>query len=89
MAQATRRAVSTAQALRWTEAHGRLSLDWDARTEPFAAVTHVAADGTRRVLGGGLSGGAAELDVSRLPAGGRYEFSLGTDQSARLTEAAR
>lgn len=89
MAQATRRAVSSAQALRWTEAHGRLRLDWDARTEPFAAVTHVAPDGTRRMLGGGLSGGAAELDISRLPAGGRYEFSLGTDQSARLTEAAR
>ncbi|MEZ5446789.1 MAG: IPT/TIG domain-containing protein [Gammaproteobacteria bacterium] len=89
MAQATRRATTSAQALRWTEANGMLSLDWDARTEPFVAVTHVARDGTRRVLGSGLGGGAAELDVGRLPAGGRYEFSLGTDQSARLTEAPR
>lgn len=89
MAQATRRAISSAQVLRWTEANGRLSLSWDARTEPFVAVTHVAGDGTRRMLGGGLSGGAAELDIGGLPAGGRYEFSLGTDQSARLTEAPR
>ena len=89
MAQATRRTTTSAQTLRWTEANGVLSLDWDARTEPFLAVTHAARDGTRRVLGSGLSGGAAELDIGRLPAGGRYEFSLGTDQSARLTEAPR
>ncbi len=89
MAQATRRATSSAQDLRWTEANGRLTVDWDARTEPFAAVTHVAPDGTRRMLGSDLSGGSAELDVSRLPAGGRFEFSLGSDQSARLREAPR
>lgn len=89
MAQATRRAATSAQALRWAEANGTLSLDWDARTEPFVAVTHVARDGTRRVLGSGLGGGAVELDIGRLPAGGRYEFSLGTDQSARLIEAPR
>lgn len=63
---------------------GKLALVWDAQAEPFAAVLHVAADGRRTLLASGLTGGSASIDVSALPAGGRFEVSLSSSLGGRL-----
>ena len=63
---------------------GKLALAWNAEAEPYAAVLHVAADGRRTLLASGLTGGSASIDVSALPAGGRFEVSLSSSLGGRL-----
>jgi hypothetical protein len=82
-------AAGAGQRLQWRETGGRLRLDWDAASQPFASVTHVAVDGTRRVIAQRLVGGVAEVDTRGLPAGGRFELSVGDERGARLTEIRR
>ncbi len=70
-------------------AGGRLVLSWNAAAEPFAAVLHVADDGTRTVLGSGLRGGGASLVLPSLPVGGHFEVSLSNHYQARLVQVPR
>ena len=80
---------SKARIASWAEANGILRLDWNAAVEPFAAVTHIAADGKRTVLGLRLQGGAATIDTQALAAGGRFEISFASLTSARFVTLAR
>ncbi|MES2739580.1 MAG: IPT/TIG domain-containing protein [Pseudomonadota bacterium] len=68
---------------------GRLTMSWNAGAEPFAAVLHVAPDGTRTVLGSGLRGGSASLTLPALPGGGHFEVSLSNHYQARLVQVPR
>ena len=68
---------------------GKLALAWNAQAEPYAAVLHVAADGRKTVVASGLTGGNASVDVSALPAGGRFEVSLSSTLGARLMKVSR
>ncbi len=68
---------------------GKLALVWDAQAEPYAAVLHVAADGRKTVVASGLTGGNASVDVSALPAGGRFEVSLSSSVGGRLMKVQR
>ena len=72
-----------------TQSAGKLVLVWDAQAEPYAAVLHVAADGRKMVVASGLTGGNASVDVSALPAGGRFEVSLSSSVGARLMKVQR
>ncbi|KAB8043096.1 IPT/TIG domain-containing protein [Janthinobacterium aquaticum] len=88
---ATRRAVvaSTTAAFDATQTAGKLAVTWDAQAEPFVSVLHVAADGRRTVVASGLTGGTASVDVSALPAGGRFEVSLSSSVRGRMVKVAR
>ena len=68
---------------------GKLALVWDAQAEPYAAVLHVAADGRKTLVASGLTGGNASVDVSALPAGGRFEVSLSSSVGGRLMKVQR
>ncbi|MDN2680434.1 IPT/TIG domain-containing protein [Janthinobacterium sp. SUN033] len=68
---------------------GQLALVWNAEAEPYAAVMHVAADGRKTVVASDLTGGKANVDVSALPAGGRFEVSLSSSVGARLMKVQR
>ncbi|MCC7645086.1 MULTISPECIES: IPT/TIG domain-containing protein [unclassified Janthinobacterium] len=68
---------------------GKLALAWNAEAEPYAAVLHVAADGRKTVVASDLTGGKASVDVSALPAGGRFEVSLSSSVGARLMKVQR
>jgi hypothetical protein len=72
-----------------TQGGGKLALVWDAQAEPYAAVLHVAADGRKTVVASGLTGGKASVDVSALPAGGRFEVSLSSSVGGRLMKVQR
>ncbi|PKB23565.1 IPT/TIG domain-containing protein [Janthinobacterium sp. 64] len=72
-----------------TQSAGKLALVWDAQAEPYAAVLHVAADGRKTVVASGLTGGNASVDVSALPAGGRFEVSLSSSVGGRLMKVQR
>ena len=72
-----------------TQNGGKLALVWDEQAEPFAAVLHVAADGRKTVIASGLTGGSASVDVSALPAGGRFEVSLSSSVGGRLMKVPR
>ncbi|MGV8869789.1 MAG: hypothetical protein ACOH2S_22935 [Janthinobacterium svalbardensis] len=72
-----------------TQSAGKLALVWDAQAEPYAAVLHVAADGRKTVVASGLTGGNASVDVSALPAGGRFEVSLSSFVGGRLMKVPR
>ena len=72
-----------------TQSGGKLALVWDAQAEPYAAVLHVAADGRKTVVASGLTGGNASVEVSALPAGGRFEVSLSSSVRARLMNVQR
>ena len=72
-----------------TQSGGKLVLTWNAQAEPSAAVLHVAADGRKTVVASDLTGGNASVDVSALPAGGRFEVSLSSSLGARLMKVAR
>jgi hypothetical protein len=72
-----------------TQNGGKLALAWNAQAEPYAAVLHVAADGRKTVLASGLTGGTASVDVSALPAGGRFEVSLSSSVGGRLMKVQR
>ena len=50
---------------------------------------HVAADGRKTVVASDLTGGKASVDVSALPAGGRFEVSLSSTLGARLMKVSR
>ena len=79
----------TARTASWAEANAVLRLDWNAVVEPFAAVTHIANDGKRTVLGLRLQGGVASINTQALAAGGRFEISFASLTSARLVTLAR
>ena len=68
---------------------GKLALVWNAEAEPYAAVLHVAADGRKTVVASDLTGGKASVDVSALPAGGRFEVSLSSSVGGRLMKVQR
>ncbi|MDO8051761.1 IPT/TIG domain-containing protein [Janthinobacterium sp. SUN211] len=68
---------------------GQLALVWNAEAEPYAAVMHVAADGRKTVVASDLTGGKANVDVSAVPAGGRFEVSLSSSLGARLLKVQR
>ncbi|PIF10012.1 IPT/TIG domain-containing protein [Janthinobacterium sp. 13] len=72
-----------------TQSGGQLVLVWNAEAEPYAAVMHVAADGRKTVVASDLTGGKANVDVSTLPAGGRFEVSLSSSLGARLMKVQR
>ncbi|MDO8069488.1 IPT/TIG domain-containing protein [Janthinobacterium sp. SUN206] len=72
-----------------TQSGGQLALVWNAEAEPYAAVMHVAADGRKTVVASDLTGGKANVDVSALPAGGRFEVSLSSSLGARLMKVQR
>ncbi|PJC97633.1 hypothetical protein GQ37_016845 [Janthinobacterium sp. BJB1] len=72
-----------------TQSDGKLALVWDAQAEPYAAVLHVAADGRKTLVASGLTGGNASVDVSVLPAGGRFEVSLSSSVGGRLMKVMR
>ena len=82
-------ASNTARAASWAEVGGNLRLDWNARVEPFAAVTHIASDGKRSVLGMRLQGGTASIDTRSIGAGGRFEISFASATSARFVTLVR
>jgi len=72
-----------------TQSGGKLALVWNAEAEPYAAVLHVAADGRKTVVASDLTGGKASVDVSALPAGGRFEVSLSSSVGGRLMKVQR
>ena len=72
-----------------TQSGGKLVLAWNAQAEPYAAVLHVAADGRKTVVASDLTGGNASVDVSALPAGGRFEVSLSSSVGGRLMKVMR
>lgn len=80
--------VSRMRQIDWSESDGRLTVQWDATVAPGLAVTHVVG-ATRTVLVLRATSGLAEIDVSGLPAGGRYEFSFSDGLNARTITARR
>jgi len=86
---ARRAAVATAASLATTQGAGKLALHWNADAEPYAAVLYVAADGRKTVVASALTGGSAAVDVSALPAGGRFEVSLSSSVRGRMVKVAR
>ncbi|MGK5026591.1 IPT/TIG domain-containing protein [Janthinobacterium sp. RB2R34] len=83
------RRAATAASLDATQSAGKLVLSWNAEAEPYAAVLHVAADGRKTVVASALTGGSASVDVSALPAGGRFEVSLSSSVRGRMVAVAR
>lgn len=59
-----------------SERGGLLDLRWDSSAFLSATLTHVAVDGERTVIGLRIQRAQSTLDVSTLPAGGRFELSL-------------
>ena len=86
---ARRAAAATAASLDTTQSAGKLALSWNAEAEPYAAVLYVAADGRKTVVASALTGGSASVDVSALPAGGRFEVSLSSSVRGRMVKVAR
>ncbi|MGK5022824.1 IPT/TIG domain-containing protein [Janthinobacterium sp. LB2P10] len=72
-----------------TQSGGKLALAWNADLEPYAAVLHVGVDGRKTLVASELTGGKASVDVSALPAGGRYEVSLSSSVGGRLMQVQR
>ncbi|GAB3242554.1 hypothetical protein GCM10027296_01170 [Chitinimonas naiadis] len=72
----------SAPSIDWREVDGELQLSWNAAAFPRLAVTHVGSE--RTVLSLGLKGGSARLPLAGLPAGGKFEFSLGQALDARV-----
>ncbi|OBV38994.1 IPT/TIG domain-containing protein [Janthinobacterium psychrotolerans] len=88
--RSVRRAVAaTAANLQTTQNAGKLALRWNADAEPYAAVLYVAADGRKTVIASALTGGSTAVDVSALPAGGRFEVSLSSSVRGRMVKVAR
>ena len=87
--RSARRAAITAASLDTTQSAGKLALSWNADAEPYAAVLYVAADGRKTVVASALTGGSASVDVSALPAGGRFEVSLSSSVRGRMVRVAR
>jgi hypothetical protein len=80
--------VSRMRQIDWSESSGQLTVQWDATAAPDLAVTHVV--GARRtLLALRLAGGFAQIDISGLPAGGRYEFAVSDGLNARTITAPR
>ena len=76
-----RRAAQIRPLSAWTEPSlsergGTLDLSWDSSAFLSATVTHVAVDGERTVIGLRIQRAHSSLDVSTLPAGGRFELTL-------------
>ena len=86
---ARRAATAAAASLDTTQSAGKLALSWNADAEPYAAVLYVAADGRKTVVASALTGGSASVDVSALPAGGRFEVSLSSSVRGRMVKVAR
>ena len=86
---ARRAAVATAASLDVKQTAGTLALSWNADVEPYAAVLYVAADGRRTVVASGLTGGSATVNISALPAGGRFDVSLSSSVRARMVKVDR
>ena len=80
--------VSRMQQIDWNERDGQLTVKWDASAAPSLAVTYVIK-GARTVLAFQRTGGMAQIDVSRLPAGGRYEFAVSDGLNARTITVPR
>jgi hypothetical protein len=72
----------------WSERDGQLTVQWDAAAAPSLSVTHVA-NGVRTVLAFRRAGGMAQIDVSGLPPGGRFEFAVSDGLNARSITAPR
>ena len=87
--RSVRRAAATAANLQTTQNAGKLALRWNADAEPYAAVLYVAADGRKTVIASALTGGSTAVDVSALPAGGRFEVSLSSSVRGRMVKVAR
>jgi hypothetical protein len=88
-AQGQRAPVPASAAVDWREDAGALVLAWDAAAHRYLSVTHVAADGGRRVLALLLSGGGARVDIGELPRGGEFEFALSDGLNTRVLVAPR
>ena len=58
------------------EANGQAAVTWDARTNTYATLTWVGANGQRVTLAQDLRGGSAQVATSELPAGGSFEVIL-------------
>ncbi len=80
--------VGRMQQIDWHERDGQLTVQWDASAAPSLAVTYVFK-GARTVLAFQRTGGQAEIDVSGLPAGGRFDFSVTDGLNARTITVAR
>jgi IPT/TIG domain len=80
--------VSRMQQIDWNERDGQLTVQWDASAAPSLAVTYVIK-GARTVLAFRRTGGVAQIDVSGLPAGGRYEFAVSDGLNARTITVPR
>ena len=86
--RATGANVDRLRSIDWREESGILRVQWDASAAPHLSATYVV-DGTRTVLGMHRAGGAAEFDVSGLPADGRFEFALSDGLNVRILTAVR
>lgn len=73
----------------FVEDAGKLVLTWDPAAHRYLSVTHVAGDGTRRVLASLLAGGSARIDVGELARGGEFEFALSDGLNTRILVAPR
>ena len=58
------------------EANGQAAVTWDARTNTYATLTWVGANGQRVTIAQDLRGGSAQVATSELPAGGSFEVIL-------------
>ncbi len=77
-------AVKGASAVDWREVGGgALELSWNTAVSRYLSITHVLG-ATRTVLALDLSDGTARLDVSALPQGGEFEFSLSDGLDTQL-----
>jgi trimeric autotransporter adhesin len=63
---------------------GRLLVTWDAGTEPYLTVVHVAQNQTRTVVANRLTGGAASIDVHQYAHGGHFEISTSSEIGGTL-----
>lgn len=86
---ARRAAAATAASLDVKQTAAALALTWNADVEPYAAVLFVAADGRKTVVASALTGGSASVDISALPAGGRFEVSLSSSVRGRMVKVDR
>ena len=80
--------VARMRQIDWSERDGQLTVQWDAGLAPSLSVTHVA-NGARTVLAFRRTGGMAQIDVSGLPPGGRFEFAVSDGLNARSITAPR
>ena len=81
--------MTDATRLRVKQTAAALALTWNAEVEPYAAVLHVAANGRKTVIASALTGGTASVDISALPAGGRFEVSLSSSVRGRMVKVER